>query len=383
MNKHVPDYYPFNSYKTRTIDIDMNRIVPIIRSVKALVASLEKDTLVLEKREQMISEMLEMTKESLKKEIVYIKEKVDNIQDLLDIIDRYRTDCRDFSVDMKTLRRLEEPLKLLDQTIGMETVKVQIFDQIVSSLQHLYDNDQMFHTVIQGPPGVGKTMLAKILGDIYSKMGIFRSDKYIFKIATRSDLVGRYLGHTAKLTQEFIDSCDGGVMFIDEVYSLGSSEKRDSFSKECIDTLNLNLTKNRNFVCIVAGYPEEIENCFFSYNAGLKRRFPFTFTVKSYTPEQLKNIFVLKVKNMKWNLSVSDNELIDFFTQNIDEFPHFGGDIENLITNIRTVHGRRVFGKNEDVKNINKDDLLDGFNKFVNFKHKVEIEDKPAFSMYC
>ena len=110
----------------------------------------------------------------------------------------------------------------------------------------------MLHTIIEGPPGVGKTQLGKVLAKIYLSLGIIQSDK--FRIASRKDFIGEYLGHTAIKTQKVIDSCMGGILFIDEAYSLGNGDtKKDSFSKECIDTLNQNLSENKGkFVCIIA-----------------------------------------------------------------------------------------------------------------------------------
>ena len=128
-------------------------------------------------------------------------------------------------------------------------------------------NDDMLHTVITGSPGTGKTELGKILGKVYKAMGVLSNGT--FHIAKRSDLIGRFQGHTAVKTQEFIDKCKGGVMFIDEAYSLGNKEQRDTFSKECIDTINQNLTERRDFLCIIAGYRKELNKCFFAYNPGL------------------------------------------------------------------------------------------------------------------
>jgi len=93
-----------------------------------------------------------------------------------------------------------------------------------------------------------------------------------------------------------IDAAKGGVLFIDEVYSLGNAEKRDSFSKECIDTINENLTtKKTDFICIIAGYKEDIKDCFFAYNAGLERRFPIRFHIDEYNASELFSIFKKKV----------------------------------------------------------------------------------------
>ena len=83
-------------------------------------------------------------------------------------------------------------------------------------------------------------------------MGFLKNN--IFKMVKRSDLIGQYLGQTSIKTQKVIDEVIGGVLFIDEAYSLGNSEKRDSYSKECLDTINRNLTENGNkFICIIAG----------------------------------------------------------------------------------------------------------------------------------
>ena len=112
--------------------------------------------------------------------------------------------------------------------------------------------------MICGPPGVGKTTIAQIIGKIYLELDFLENDK--FKVASRSDLIAKYLGQTAIKTQEVIDSVVGGVLFIDEVYSLGNEEKRDSFAKECIDTINLNMTRKEPWLLIVGGYKEDIYN---------------------------------------------------------------------------------------------------------------------------
>lgn len=380
MSNNIPDYYPFNEFRTNTIRpiVDINRISPIIKQIHNIAKSIQEDNNILNNKEKEISNILQIKKKILNNnETVYIKESVNNIEDLLNIINIYRNDDRNFSIRMDILRNLEKPLRQLNNVSGMKNIKIQIIDQIISSLLGLYDNDQIFHTVIQGPPGVGKTMLAKIIGDIYSRIGIINNKNYIFKIATRSDLVGKYLGHTSQITQDFIDNCNGGVMFIDEVYSLGNAEKRDPFAKECIDTINLNLIKNKNFVCIIAGYPNEIEDCFFAYNKGLKRRFPFIYEIKEYSSLELKKIFDIKIKNIGWVCSINEIDLCNFFEKNISNFPHFGGDIDNLITNIKTVHGKRVFGKNLKLKVITKEDLQNGMDKFMNFKIPNNINTVP------
>ena len=114
-------------------------------------------------------------------------------------------------------------------------------------------NGEYLHTIITGNPGCGKTSVAKIIGNIYANLKILSRKKNVFKIAYRDDFVAEYLGQTAIKSRKFLESCLGGVLFIDEVYSLGSGsngEKTDSFAKECIDTLNQNLSENGDkFIC--------------------------------------------------------------------------------------------------------------------------------------
>ena len=119
------------------------------------------------------------------------------------------------------------------------------------------------HTVIYGPPGSGKTEVAKIIGRIFSNLGIL--NKKIFKKVSRNDLVAGYLGQTAIKTKDMIKASLGGVLFIDEAYSLGNSEKKDSFAKECVDTLCEALSEHKhNWMVIIAGYEKELNDCFFS-----------------------------------------------------------------------------------------------------------------------
>ena len=95
----------------------------------------------------------------------------------------------------------------------------------------------------------------------------------------------------------------GGVLFIDEAYALGNSEKRDSFAKECIDTLCEALSDHKdNLMVIIAGYEDELKNCFFNYNQGLDSRFTWRFKTTDYSPSELRDIFNKKVSDANWKL---------------------------------------------------------------------------------
>lgn len=297
------------------------------------------------------------------KELVLIKNKITNLDDLIKLAKTYDRTKR-YTFDMKCLNRMVEPLEGLNKMIGMKLVKKNIVDHILFFLQKLDGGlNDMLHTVIQGPPGTGKTELGKILSKIYLAMGILKND--IFRVVKRADLIGKYLGHTAQKTQKVIDSCRGGVMFIDEAYSLGNSEGRDIYSKECLDTLNQNLTENKNnFLCIIAGYKDDLNNCFFNYNKGLSRRFSIKYTIEGYDPKELYQIFCKIVKENNWNIDTSVTD--KFFEGKKENFPYFGGDMETLFFNCKIVHGRRIFGREANLKkNITLEDVKSGFELFI------------------
>ena len=210
------------------------------------------------------------------------------------------------------------------------------------------------------------TTVAKIIGNIYTNLGILynKNKNNKFTIGYRDDFVAEYLGQTAIKTRRFLESCIGGVLFIDEVYSLGAGEKdKDSFSKEAIDTLCSFLSENKNnFCCIVAGYKDEIKKCFLSVNSGLERRFPWKHDINEYTVENLASIFIKMIKETKWILheDVTLEFIIDIFRQNKDIFKYTGGSIETFISKIKMLHSKRIFSldtkhkfiiKCEDIKN--------------------------------
>ena len=295
---------------------------------------------------------------------------------------------------MKALHNIKEPLQELENMIGMLDLKTNIVDQILYFIQDLHKNNSadnasstdFMHTVIYGPPGTGKTEIAKIMGKIYSKIGLL--EKGTFKKVTRSDLVAGYLGQTALKTRDVINEALGGVLFIDEAYALGNSEKRDSFSKECIDTLCEALSDNKdNLMVIVAGYEKELNECFFNYNMGLDSRFTWRFKTDDYGYEDLHKIFIKKIKEIGWE----HNEITsDWFKTNKDYFKFYGRDIETILAKTKIAHGRRIFGKNEEQKRkINIADLNKGLEIYLkNSTVKGRMEEEQLKrqiynSLYC
>lgn len=243
------------------------------------------------------------------------------------------------------------------------------------------------HTVLYGPPGTGKTEVAKILGNIFCNLGILTSNT--FKKVTRSDLVAGYLGQTAIKTREVIESAIGGVLFIDEAYALGNTEKRDSFSKECIDTLCEALSDHKHeLMVIIAGYEKELNDCFFSYNEGLSSRFTWRYKIENYDSSELRKIFEKIVKDNGWTFKFDRDAVKDeWFKSRQQYFKYFGRDIEVFFTKTKIAHARRVFYLPvKDRRSLIMDDLDAGFELFTaNDEIKSRghsLHGGPAATMY-
>ena len=316
--------------------------------------------------------------------------------------------------------------------VGMTDLKSCITEQIIYFVQNLQGNEMM-NIVITGDPGTGKTTIAKILGSIYCKLGILESrgneeeekeddeididehgtryrrifidfeeidrkskpKEFPFQVLGRADLIGRYLGQTAMKTKKALENCKGGVVFIDEAYSIGQSENdSDSYSKECINTINQFLSENRDIICILAGYEKEIESQIFSSNPGMDRRFPWRFKMDVYNRNDLKDIFLLCVHNDEWVLNFDDTDpenkrrLLSYFPEK--EFKNNGGDCEFLFNRCKIEHGKRIFYLEETKKEkerfcLSLDDIQKGFESFLKAKerHKSKSLGKDIqFGMY-
>jgi hypothetical protein len=318
------------------------------------------------------------------KKKINIDFEINFLKDIIYIINTYPlSEEVEYNINMDVLHNLKEELIELDEMIGMNNLKKNILDQLLYYLQdlHIQGNDFM-HTVLYGPPGTGKTEIAKIIGKIYSKMGVLKSG--IFKKVTRSDFISGYLGQTALKTKDLIKECLGGVLFIDEAYALGNPEKKDSFSKECLDTLCEALSDYKeNLMVIIAGYENDLKECFFSYNQGLDSRFTWRFKTDKYSAIDLKNIFIKKVLDIGWTIEKVD---VEWFEKKMDYFKYFGRDMEILLSRIKIVHSKRVFYKDiSEKKNISLIDMDNGFNLFLDneeVKNRKYNPSQALSSMY-
>jgi SpoVK/Ycf46/Vps4 family AAA+-type ATPase len=309
---------------------------------------------------------------------------VNAFQDVLNIINsnEYHEDT-EYNIDLKALVNIKEELLQLNSMIGITKFKDSILNQLLYFIQNLHmGKDPDFkNTILSGPPGTGKTEIATILGKMYSKLGILKNN--IFKKVTRSDLIAGYLGQTAIKTKKVITECLGGCLFIDEAYSLASSDREDSYSKECLDTLCESMSEHKeDLMVIIAGYEEELNETFFKANKGLESRFIWRFKLDDYSSDELMHIFLKKVKDNEWNF-VEDETLNKWFSLKKDTFKHFGRDMELLFSYTKIAHSRRIYGKPLDLrKKINLDDLNTGYEVFLSNTKNNNNKSQIPYGLY-
>ena len=326
-------------------------------------------------------------KHDIVREKVNIDVEIKGLNDLLKLIDDYPlSDNIEYNINMEVIHKIKAPLQELDSMIGMKSLKDNIVDQVIYYMQNFHIlgkcNGDFMHTVIYGPPGTGKTEIAKIMGKIFSKLDVLK--KGSFKKVTRTDLIAGYLGQTAMKTRDVVRDAMGGVLFIDEAYALGNAEKRDSFAKECIDTLCEALSDYKDSIMvIIAGYEKELKECFFNYNQGLESRFTWRFKTDDYSHSELREIFIKKIHDAGWRI---DGDIIneDWFKEHKEYFKYYGRDMETLFAKTKISHSRRVFCKSAEEKtSITFDDIDNGFKLFLeNDEVKSRKSDSFRPSMY-
>jgi stage V sporulation protein K len=198
---------------------------------------------------------------------------------------------KDIPPEHSALKEIEEELGAL---VGMEEMKrmikeiyAWIFVNKKREEMGLKARKQALHMMFKGNPGTGKTTVARLIGKLFLKMNVLSKGHLIE--AERADLVGEYIGHTAQKTRDLIKKAKGGILFVDEAYSLGRGGEKD-FGKEAIDTLVKHMEdKQHEFILILAGYSREMDY-FLTLNPGLHSRFPLVIDFPDYNIEQLMDI---------------------------------------------------------------------------------------------
>ncbi|MCT2907563.1 AAA family ATPase [Schleiferilactobacillus harbinensis] len=196
---------------------------------------------------------------------------------------------------------VQEVLAEIDGMIGLTNVKKFVHDLVtqVAVDKRLAGrlasaNRPTYHMVFTGPPGTGKTTVARLIAKLFYNLDILPRDTV--KEVTRTDLVGQYIGQTEVKTKKALDAAMGGILFVDEAYQLTSVAIDNDFGKQAIETLLTALENQRDqFVAIFAGYTDQM-NEFLAANPGLRSRIPLTLTFPGYTPEEIGSIVDLQLK---------------------------------------------------------------------------------------
>lgn len=248
-------------------------------------------------------------------------------------------------------RTLQELLVELNALIGLEKVKCKVQDLIayqkvqrLRQEKHLSSSKSTLHLAFMGNPGTGKTTVARIVGRIYKRIGLLSKGHFIE--VSRTDLIAGYQGQTALKVKGVIEKARGGVLFIDEAYSITENDHSDSYGRECLTELTKALEDFRNdLVVIVAGYTEPM-NRFFESNPGLKSRFNTFIVFDDYTPDELYKILLSMCKSNDYMLDDEvQTEVYSYFESQVkSEYKAFsnGRLVRNIYDDLVMNHARRV-----------------------------------------
>jgi SpoVK/Ycf46/Vps4 family AAA+-type ATPase/uncharacterized membrane protein len=245
-------------------------------------------------------------------------------------------------VKVKKGTSLNVLLKELNALIGLNQVKQEITTLIntvkvnkMREKNRLKQSPMSLHLVFSGNPGTGKTTVARILGKIYCKLGILSKGHLIE--TDRAELVAGYIGQTALKTKEIIEKAKGGILFIDEAYSLTPQNAGNDFGLEAVDTLLKAMEDYRDdFIVIVAGYPD-LMKIFLKSNPGLQSRFNTFINFEDYKPNELLEIFMSLCKQHNY---IVETNAIDTLT---GIFEDIYSQADESYANARTV--RNFFEK--------------------------------------
>ena len=265
----------------------------------------------------------------------------------------------------------DELMEQLDSLVGLDTVKKEVKNLInlVKVRKLRQENDlpvppMSFHMVFLGNPGTGKTTVARLISGLYAAIGVLSKGQLIE--VDRSGLVAGYVGQTALKTQEVIQSALGGVLFIDEAYSLASGGEND-FGREAIETMLKAMEDHRDdLVVIVAGYTGPMEK-FIHSNPGLESRFNRYFFFPDYDGNQLTEIFRIQCKKNSYTLTPeADEAALKMFTRLYEERDeNFGNgrDVRNCFEDMVVRQSNRVAAlenpSKEDLMTVKPEDLVD------------------------
>lgn len=270
---------------------------------------------------------------------------------------------------MEDTKTLDELLGELNNLIGLASVKRIVYDlvayQKVQSLRErngLKTPKRTLHLAFTGNPGTGKTTVARIVGRLYKQLGILSRGHFVE--VSRTDLIAGYQGQTALKVKNVIDRAKGGVLFIDEAYSLTENDHSDSYGRECLTELTKALEDFReDLVVIVAGYTEPMK-IFFESNPGLRSRFNTFVEFPDFSDEELMQILALYCDNDNYCLPQCVTDRLHEFILNARE--KYGNNfsngrfVRNVYEGMIINHAHRVCSiENPTIDELQQLDLVD------------------------
>jgi len=256
----------------------------------------------------------------------------------------------------------EQLIQDLNKLIGLDNVKKFILElyafleiQKRRSKENLATEPMVLHMIYKGNPGTGKTTVARIFGNLFKELGVL-SKGHIIEVE-RADLVGEYIGHTAQRTREQIRKALGGILFIDEAYSLARGGEKD-FGKEAIDVLVKAMEDHKNnLVLILAGYKDEMD-WFLKTNPGLRSRLPLHIEFPDYSVTELLDIAKAMAKERQYIFSPEAYSELEKILRRKASLGHCKYGNARLVRNILEKSIRLQATRLITQKNITREDLL-------------------------
>lgn len=306
---------------------------------------------------------------------IFVNCKMKNEKDVTKILKKYSKPEKEENTNKKGLEEL-------DSLIGLDSVKEQI-KKVINYIKVSKNraNMPMLHMCFNGNPGTGKTTVARIVGKIFSEEKIL-SDKNIFVEAQRKDLIAEYVGQTAPTTQRMINRALGGVLFIDEAYSISSyiqDEAGRDYGAECIATLLKGMEDNRNNLCVIlAGYTNEMEHLL-NTNPGFESRIQFKINFPDYTEEELYEIFKQLCKKENYRLSSSVKQVLMEHFERVKQEKNFsnGRYVRSLFEKVKIEQANRLSIESSNMNLIKKVDIE---SVISNFEYKEQHKKVIGFA---
>ena len=270
----------------------------------------------------------------------------------------------------KPVEEIPDPYVKLDALIGLTDVKKMLHDivSVVRANKLYIENDitplnEYFHMVFYGNPGTAKTTIARLCADIFHKEGLLKTNK--FTEFGRTELVGQYVGHTADKVKRAFEAARGGVIFIDEAYSLTASQATNDFGLEAVNTIVQLIEDYRtDTIVIFAGYGKEMDQ-FIKSNPGLKSRITYNLQFKNYTIDELMEILESYAKEYKFILSDTYKTTCrQFFDRSLTKTGFGNGrTVRDIFKRSIIKHSARITDVEEpsitDIKTISEEDFPD------------------------